>query len=97
MALMIGTEEDDLRAAFGQRLIAARKAAGFVKQNAFATELGISSSRLSQWEAGRRTPDMFYLGKIITITGVTLDWLYFGNPSGMPYGIIQKLGGLMGH
>lgn len=93
IALMATDAETDLRVAFGRRLVAARTAAGYPKQSAFADELGITSPRLSQWEAGKRTPDMFYLGKIVTITGVTLDWLFFGNPAGMTYATLERLAG----
>jgi len=89
--VMANDAENDLRAAFGKRLVAARKIAGFTRQSAFARELGVTSPRLSQWESGRRMPDMLYLGKIVTITGVTLDWLYFGNPAGMAYATVQSL------
>ncbi|MEN3950268.1 helix-turn-helix transcriptional regulator [Iodidimonas sp. SYSU 1G8] len=93
---MNGFLEDEMRSKFGVRLHVARRAAGFSRQTSFASALGVSPSRLSQWERGKRMPDMIYLGKICTITGVTLDWLYFGNAASMPYGMMQRIHALQG-
>jgi transcriptional regulator with XRE-family HTH domain len=71
----------------GKRLRMTRVALGYDgKQAEFAGEIGVLPSALSQWE-------LAYQGRIITISaairmcerfGVDLDWIYRGDPSGLP-------------
>ena len=66
----------------GQRITQARKAAGFT-QVSLAEHLLVSHSTVNRWEAGHREPGRALLCRIAEVTGVTVEWLTFGNtPSG---------------
>lgn len=62
----------------GLRLRQVRMRAGFSLRN-LAILLGVSHSTIGHWEAGRRVPNALMLGKFATVTGVDLNWLFFGN------------------
>lgn len=76
-----------------QRLRTLQAVLGFETAASFAGFLGISAPRLSNVENGAP------LGKDIAfriaqkVPGMTLDWLWFGKPDGLPLHLAQKLGG----
>ena len=60
---------------FPSKLKHAREQWSFTQKYVEA-ELGIKQSVLSNYEAGRREPDIETLGKLADLYGVSLDWLF---------------------
>lgn len=71
-----------LLAQFGQRLIQARAARGYT-QSALARALNVRAGRVHTWESGRNYPSVPELWNLLTLLGVTSDWLYFGETGGL--------------
>lgn len=69
--------------AVGKRITHVREALG-QRQAEFARLVGISQQALNNYERGRQRPDIEQAMKICERTGATLDWLYFGDASGLP-------------
>jgi len=67
-----------------RRLIALRDALGFDGPAAFARHIGILPQALNNYERAYRRPDLDMAYKLKAHTGVTLDWLYEGDRSGLP-------------
>lgn len=75
----------DLRA-FALRLRAARSLSGTTPAK-LAAHLGVPLARYRSWEAARAIPRQFDVyAKLCRYLGVTVDWLFFGDPSGLPDG-----------
>ena len=75
----------------GQRLAAARAAAGF-SQIAFAKRLGFSTAaKLSNWENGWSMVPPEYAAKIFLLTKVDANYLYLGDATQLPYAIYERL------
>lgn len=69
---------------FGQRLRVTREARGFSTLREFAAAIDVDERTAGGWERGARYPPPVYLLKIKNLTGVTADYLLFGDSSGMP-------------
>lgn len=67
-------------ASFGQRLAAARKAAGFT-QVELAAELGVSQRMVAYYESPNATPPAHLLPAIAQALGVSIDDLYGRTPA----------------
>lgn len=74
----------------GQRLILARDAIGFT-QVRLATALKISAQRLSNYERGDRPFDLELAMEISRRFGITMDYIYRGDPRGLPLEIFQRI------
>jgi transcriptional regulator with XRE-family HTH domain len=70
----------------GRRIEAIMKALG-LSQAQFSRLTGVSQQALNNYLQGRQRPQLDQAVKICIRTGATLDWIYFGDPSGLP----QKL------
>lgn len=71
-----------------------RAAYPHLKQGAFADEIGLTDSQLSNYFAVGENQRRMSIDTAITIamrSQVTLDWLYLGNPAGLPLELAQKL------
>jgi transcriptional regulator with XRE-family HTH domain len=77
-------------AAIGHRLGLFREALGLTAAQ-LCREIGLAENTWSQWEIGKRNPDKLYIYKLVDTYGVTLDWIYLGNPAGLPYQLASKL------
>lgn len=77
------TDGGRTNADIARRLIALRTALGH-NQSAFAALVGISQPAMNNYEKGLRRPELDVAVKVLQRTGVTLDWLYLGNRSGLP-------------
>jgi transcriptional regulator with XRE-family HTH domain len=77
--------------AIAWRLRATREALGFKKQKDFAEQAGISPNTYNQWEKAKVYPDLQYMIRIRDQYGISLDWIYLGDPSGLPYQIARLL------
>lgn len=67
----------------GKRIVMLREALGH-NQGAFARLVGISQPALANYESGLRRPELDKAFLVVAKTGVTLDWLYLGDRSGLP-------------
>ena len=76
--------------AFARRLIATREALG-LRPSQFCEAAGIARSAYSNWEAGEKRPGLSAAIKLVKVHGLTLDWIYLGDPSGLPSRIVSKL------
>lgn len=60
-------------------------------QAGFAQLIGVSQPALNNYLKGIRRPDLDVAIAIQTKTGVTLDWLYLGDRSGLNERLLEKL------
>lgn len=73
-----------------RRIEALRNAFG-MKGTEFAAAIGVTQPALSNYEAALRRPDIDVAFRIQARTGVTLDWLYSGDRSGLPRRLLEIL------
>lgn len=78
----------------GARLKRLREAQGYTSQAAFAALLGISPPRWNNIEKGLPLSREIAFKLVQKVPGLTLDWLYFGKPDGMPIELARRLGEL---
>ena len=76
--------------AIAQRLVQTRQALG-LKQSEFAKRAGIPINTYNQYEKAVSQPRLDYAYALHDTYGITLDWLYMGDPSGLPYRLAQEL------
>ena len=62
-----------------------------LNQSAFAALVEVSQPAMNNYESGLRRPDLDVAVRILQRTGVTLDWLYLGNRSGLPGHLLAQL------
>jgi len=60
-------------------------------QVSFGERAGISQPRLSQYETGTRILSLRAALALCAAYRISLDWLYFGDPSGLPHWMAIKL------
>jgi transcriptional regulator with XRE-family HTH domain len=75
----------------GLRVKSLRLALGFQSQGAFADAIGVKRGEVAAWECGDRRPSPAKAFPMAEKFGVTLDWLFYGRKSGLPYGLAEKL------
>lgn len=87
------TDGDTSNRDIGRRIEALMEA---LRKNpaSFSLLTGISANALANYRAGSRRPDWAQAIAIVRSTGVTLDWIYMGNRSGLPAHLLEKLGPL---
>lgn len=76
--------------AIGERIVLTREAMGMSAAE-FARFLGFGTQALSNYETGLRRPSLDQAFVIVQKAGVTLDWIYLGDVSGLPLRITSKL------
>jgi transcriptional regulator with XRE-family HTH domain len=76
--------------AIGDRLEALREAFN-VTQTEFAARAGIAQNTYNQYAKGKNLPRLDFAEKICDEYGVTLDWIYRGEQSGLPVHIANLL------
>lgn len=74
----------DLLADVGRRFALARKAMRMDQQD-FGVRGGMSQPQYNQFEKGKRLLTLRAAMKLCDEYDLTLDWLYRGDPSGLPY------------
>ncbi|MBF0626474.1 MAG: helix-turn-helix transcriptional regulator [Magnetococcales bacterium] len=77
-------------AAIGHRLRASRSALELSPQE-MAGLLGIRTETLETWESGRALPDLKAMSVLAEKFGLSLDWLFRGDPSCLPYRLVKTL------
>jgi DNA-binding XRE family transcriptional regulator len=78
----------------GSRLLRLRQALGIPTQTAMAVALGIKVSRWNNFERGAPLSLDVAIRICRRFPGVTTDWLFFGNPAGLPLELAKRLGEL---
>jgi transcriptional regulator with XRE-family HTH domain len=78
--------------AIGKRLRAFRETTG-LSQKEFAAGAGIQDTTYNQYEQGKSQPKVEYAYALCDTYGLTLDWIYSGDLSGLPYRIVKNLQG----
>ncbi len=59
-------------------------------QTRFCERVGIKPPTWNNWEKGRH-PGLEYMIKVHDKTGATLDWIYLGEPAGLPFQLSSRL------
>ena len=78
------------KAAIGARLILTRQVLG-LDQTEFAKRAGIAKSTYNQYESGTNQPRIQEAHKICDQFGLTLDWIYRGDHSGLRYELANAI------
>jgi transcriptional regulator with XRE-family HTH domain len=68
----------------GKRLERLRMALGLPNQAEFCRKLGVAPNRWNQYENGSRRITLDVVNKLRQRFGVTADYIYFGDESGLP-------------
>lgn len=79
-----------LRKDVGRRLALARRSFG-LNQVEFGAGAGMSQPQYNQAETGKRLLTLPYALALCTRYGLTLDWIYRGDPSGLQYRLAEKI------
>lgn len=73
-----------------RRLTLTRRAFA-LNQADFAEAAGLSQPQYSQFETGKRLLSLKAALNLCSKYNITLDWLYLGDPSGLPYRLADTL------
>ena len=90
MASSDPADKGNLAVDVGRRLRATRAALG-LSQIEFGASIDLSQPRYNQYESGRRTLSVDAAIALCDRYNLTLDWLYRGDPSGLPYRLAETL------
>lgn len=85
---MTRNRENDNLPEIGNRLKAARLALGLSQKDLYDA-LGVKAAAWSHWESGKRMPDPVVMFDLYERHGITLEWIYGGDPKGLPFGVAQ--------
>jgi transcriptional regulator with XRE-family HTH domain len=77
-------------AMIGRRFAAAREAAG-MRPVELAHNTGIAENTISQWEGGTRRPSIDQLLLALPVLAITMDWIYFGDDSGIAWQTRERI------
>lgn len=81
----------NLQADVARRLARTRAALGMRNQQDFGKRAGLSQPKYNQYETGKRLLTLEAALALCTTYNLTLDWLYRGDPSGLPYKLATEL------
>jgi transcriptional regulator with XRE-family HTH domain len=76
--------------AIGARIARIREITG-ATQTAFAKGVGASQGTLSAWESGKRPPGLKAGHQLCDVYGVTLDYIFRGDISGLSQSFLREL------
>lgn len=85
------TDDEFSKAAIGARLVVTREALGYSSQTDFADKAGLAQNTYNQYETGAKRPSLDFAIKLCRAYGITLDWIYMGDPSGLPYKLADAI------
>lgn len=75
----------------GGRLAATRSALGLTQEQ--AADIGsVTNKAWSMWEKGDRAPAVASMLRLRQRHGVSLDWIYAGDPARLPHDLAKALG-----
>lgn len=77
-------------AAIGRRLALTRQVIG-VQQNEFCERARIATNTYNQYERGKKRPSLENALKLCETYGLTLDWIYRGDPSALRYSMADAI------
>ena len=80
----------EIMAGYGVRLRVARKALGLTAR-ALCTELNVEPGRWSHWENERHPPDVAVMLALKRRHGISLDWVFAGDPDRLPWHIANGI------
>lgn len=80
----------DLGRDVARRMARTRRALG-LDQEQFGEGAGLSQPRYNQYETGRRLLTLAAAMKLCQRYNLTLDWIYMGDPSGLPKRLADAL------
>lgn len=86
------TEAGDIVAGQGDRLKRLRETLGYMTATAFADFLEIGITRYHPFEKGVPLSRDVAFRIVRRVPGMSLDWLYFGKPEGLPLELARRLG-----
>ena len=84
------SRDDDELAEIGNRLRAARLALGLSQKDLYEA-IGVKAATWNHWESGKRIPDPLSMAEFYRLHGVTMEWIYAGDPKGLPFGVAQMI------
>lgn len=88
---MIDTDDGpSLSRNVGRRLLITRRALRF-QQEEFAAGAGLSQPRYNPYETGKRILTIEAALRLCERYQLTMDWLYRGDPSGLPYRLAEAI------
>lgn len=88
--MMDPDDSGELKVDVARRLALARRAFD-LNQQEFGESADMSQPQYSQSESGKRLLTLPYALKFCDRYGLTLDWIYRGDPSGLPYRLAEKI------
>ena len=92
--MTLGDLEGLDNALIAQRLILSRQVVG-AAQNDFAKRAGIKNSTYNQYETGTNRPAIEVAAQLKSTYHLTLDWIYVGDPSGLPMRMVDAMKALL--
>ncbi len=87
---MAGGQNVEWMQQIGERLQRLRSVFN-VTQKELCDATAIATSRLNQWEQGVHPPSLEGAQQLRLTYGITLDWLYNGDPRGMAHDLVTRL------
>jgi len=84
------TRDEQQLAQIGNRLRAARLALGLSQKEVYEA-IGVKAATWNHWESGKRMPDPMAMADLYRLYGVTIEWIYAGDPKGLPFGVAQTI------
>jgi len=81
---------NDELAQIGNRLRAARLALGLTQKELYEA-IGVKAATWNHWESGKRMPDPMAMTEFYRLHGVTMEWIYAGDPKGLPFSVAQTV------
>lgn len=75
----------------GKRLVLTRLALGFENQKEFYVATRLGASAYSMWESGESFPRVEHMMLLCQEFGLTLDWIYRGDISTLPYSLAVRI------
>ena len=87
---MARSRDNDELIQIGVRLKAARLALGLSQKDLYEA-IGIKAAAWNHWESGKRMPDPLAMAEFYRLHGVTMEWIYAGDPKGLPFGVAQAI------
>lgn len=76
--------------AIAHRLRMTREALG-LNQTELCERAGVKRNTYNQWEQGKGRPQIDEAQKLCDAFNITLDWIYRGDPSGLPHKVALPL------
>ena len=74
----------------GERLELTRSVFGLA-QGEFADRAGLAANTYNQFERGKKRPQIESANALCDAYGLTLDWIYRGDPSGLRYELAAQI------